>query len=247
MIRRYDFMRNPQAILGFLAVAALALTGVWGLKALQAKGRRQMVSGCSRPAICTPPRGAGSGALGVGASKEPNNPLPTPDPPVSNSQSAVRNPRLEWVLQAFIVNRLVRRPAPAGCDPSPFPDLVGRYAGLHGLDGRLVAALIEAESGFDPGALSEKGAIGLMQLLPSTAADLGVTDPWDPVQNVAAGVRYLRALLDRYGGDVQRALAAYNTGLDRVDRQAADAWPAETRQFVRRVLRAYDRLHKACP
>ncbi len=109
-----------------------------------------------------------------------------------------------------------------------------------------MAALIEAESGFDPWALSEKGAIGLMQLLPSTAVDLGVTDPWDPVQNVAAGVRYLRALLDRYGGDVQKALAAYNTGLDRVDRQAADAWPAETRQFVQRVLRAYDRLHKAC-
>ncbi|GBC84911.1 Membrane-bound lytic murein transglycosylase D [bacterium HR11] len=106
---------------------------------------------------------------------------------------------------------------------------------------------METESGFDPWAFSEKGAVGLMQLLPSTALDMGATDPWDPVQNVAAGVRYLRTLLERYGGDVQKALAAYNTGFDRVDRLASDAWPAETRQFVQRVLRAYDRLHKACP
>ncbi|MCS7312991.1 MAG: lytic transglycosylase domain-containing protein [Acidobacteria bacterium] len=151
------------------------------------------------------------------------------------------------LLQAVIVNRLARRPTPTGCALSPFYGLVERYARAHGLDGRLVAAIMEAESGFNPWALSEKGAMGLMQLLPSTALDLGVTDPWDPVQNVAAGVRYLRALLERYGGDVQRALAAYNMGLDRVDRLESDAWPAETRQFVRRVLRTYDRLYKACP
>jgi len=150
-------------------------------------------------------------------------------------------------LHSVIVDRLIRQPAPAGCAPSPFYELVEPYARLHGLDGRLVAALIEAESGFDPGALSEKGAVGLMQLLPSTAADLGVTDPWDPVQNVAAGIRYLKVLLDRYGGNVRKALAAYNTGLDRVDRSEAGAWPAETRQFVQRVLRAYDRFHKVCP
>jgi hypothetical protein len=168
-------------------------------------------------------------SISIGRTPNAEDPGPTPD------------------LHSVIVDRLIRQPAPAGCAPSPFYELVEPYARLHGLDGRLVAALIEAESGFDPEALSEKGAVGLMQLLPSTAADLGVTDPWDPVQNVAAGIRYLKVLLDRYGGNVGKALAAYNTGLDRVDRSEAGAWPAETRQFVQRVLRAYDRFHKACP
>lgn len=226
-------IRNPQSVLGFLVIAALVLVGTSWLDGQDTRsGMRDL--GCKTEL------GIRCSVFGVGFSQDPISNTRHPDAqfPIRNSQS---------VLQAVIVNRLARRPAPTGCVPSPFYDLVEQYARLHGLDGRLVAALMEAESGFDPWALSEKGAVGLMQLLPSTALDMGVSDPWDPVQNVAAGVRYLRTLLDRYGGDVQKALAAYNTGLDRVDRRESDAWPTETRQFVQRVLQAYDRLHKTCP
>jgi len=214
---------NAPSLWALLAAAALVLAGTGWMDIRNARCGAQH-AGCRTVTGYQPPH--------------PQDPgLDTRHPNVPSAS----------LLQAVIVNRLARRPAPVGCAPSPFYDLVERYAGLHGLDGRLVAAVMEAESGFDPGALSEKGAVGLMQILPSTASDLGVTDPWDPVQNVAAGVRYLRTLLERYGGDVQKALAAYNTGLDRVDRSESEAWPAETRQFVQRVLRAYDRLHKACP
>lgn len=109
----------------------------------------------------------------------------------------------------------------------------------HRVDHRLVESLIEMESSFNARAVSRAGAMGLMQLMPAVARRYGVRDPFDPAQNVDAGVRHLRVLLLRYGGDIERALAAYNAGAGAVDRfNGVPPYP-ETRQYVLRVLYRY--------
>lgn len=128
--------------------------------------------------------------------------------------------------------------------PSPDADLDGaleRAARRHGLDPALLRALVEVESGGDPRALSAKGAKGLTQLMDSTAAELGVSDPFDPEQNLNGGAAYLRRLIDRYRGDLRLALAAYNSGPGAVD-QRGDVPPyPETQRYVRSVLERYRR------
>ncbi len=109
----------------------------------------------------------------------------------------------------------------------------------HRVDHRLVESLIEMESSFDPGAVSHAGAIGLMQLMPAVARRYGVRDPLDAAQNVDAGVRHLRGLLLRYGGDIELALAAYNAGAGAVDRFGGVPPYSETREYVLRVLYRY--------
>jgi soluble lytic murein transglycosylase len=106
----------------------------------------------------------------------------------------------------------------------------------------LVKAVIAAESHFNPQAVSPKGAQGLMQLMPATARDLGVSDPLEARDNVRGGTRYLRRLMDRYG-DLSRALAAYNAGPTAVDRYGGIPPYPETRQYVDRVLTYYRRYH----
>jgi len=109
----------------------------------------------------------------------------------------------------------------------------------HRVDHRLVESLIEMESSFDSQAVSRAGAMGLMQLMPAVARRYGVRDPLDAAQNVDAGVRHLRGLLLRYGGDLERALAAYNAGAGAVDRfEGVPPYP-ETRRYVLRVLYRY--------
>jgi soluble lytic murein transglycosylase-like protein len=110
---------------------------------------------------------------------------------------------------------------------------------LHRVDPALVRAVIKAESSFDPDAVSRQGAMGLMQLMPKTALSLRVTDPYDPGQNIAGGVRHLRYLLDRFQGNLPLALAAYNAGETRVSRESRVPRIRETREYVRRVLRFY--------
>ena len=110
----------------------------------------------------------------------------------------------------------------------------------HQLDPDLVRAIIRAESSFDPEAVSPRGAMGLMQLMPETASSLNVSNPYDPEQNISGGARYLRHLLDRFGGDVRLALAAYNAGESRVLRESRIPPISETREYVRRVMRYYE-------
>ena len=117
--------------------------------------------------------------------------------------------------------------------------LIEVHARAQSLDPKLVKAVIQVESGYNAAALSNKGAIGLMQLMPGTARLLDVLDPYDPVQNLRGGVTYLRQLLDRFSGQVEYAVAAYNAGPGAVTRHGGIPPYPETREYVRRVLSLY--------
>ncbi len=109
----------------------------------------------------------------------------------------------------------------------------------HGLDPELVLAVVAVESAFRPEAVSPKGAQGLMQLMPATAAELGVRNAFDPAENLDGGTRHLGALLALFGGDIARALAAYNAGAKAVERNKGVPPYRETRDYVRKVLKEY--------
>ncbi len=134
--------------------------------------------------------------------------------------------------------------------PVPMPLLdavIAESATLYRIPTALVKAVIAAESNYNPWAVSSRGAIGLMQLMPKTARDMYVDDPYDPVQNIQGGVRYLRVLVNRYDGDLVKVIAAYNAGPELVDRASRDGSlgvPAipETQDYVRKVLRNYQDL-----
>ncbi|MGE0040176.1 MAG: lytic transglycosylase domain-containing protein [Vicinamibacterales bacterium] len=130
------------------------------------------------------------------------------------------------------------RPLAAGGGTHEFDRLIERHAADQGVPADLVRAVIQVESGFDPRAVSPKGAVGLMQLMPGTARELGVQDPFHPDQNIKGGVTYLRRLLDRYQDDVELALAAYNAGPGSVERYAGVPPYRETRDYVRKVTGA---------
>ena len=123
---------------------------------------------------------------------------------------------------------------------SAYDDIISGAAQKWGVDPALVKAVIQAESGFRTDATSPAGARGLMQLMPSTAASLGVSDPYDPEQNIYAGTRYLKGQLDRFGGDVEKALAAYNAGPAAVIRYDGVPPYQETQNYVQRVLAYQD-------
>jgi hypothetical protein len=139
------------------------------------------------------------------------------------------------------------RPAPFALDfaadhgvpESPYGDVLFEAARRHALNPRLLAAMARAESAYDAAALSRKGARGLMQVMPATAERFGVRpdELWDPTRNVEAGARYLRFLVDRFGGDLTRVIAAYNAGEGAVDRYGGVPPYRETRGYVARVLR----------
>jgi len=113
-------------------------------------------------------------------------------------------------------------------------------AARHHVDPSLVRSVVKVESNFNPNAVSRKGAMGLMQLMPSTARSLNVANPFDPAQNVDAGVRHLRKLLDSYGGNVRLSLAAYNAGAGAVARSAGVPHFRETQDYVRRITNLYN-------
>jgi len=117
-------------------------------------------------------------------------------------------------------------------------DIISNAAQRFSVDPDLIRGVIKAESNFNRSSTSPKGAMGLMQLMPETARDLGVKDPYDPYENVMGGTRYLKGLLDRYDGDVDRALAAYNWGMGNVERHPGKL-PGETRTYISRIRQYY--------
>jgi hypothetical protein len=124
---------------------------------------------------------------------------------------------------------------------------IDEAAARHHVDPSLVRSVVKVESNFNPNAVSRKGAMGLMQLMPATARSLNVSNPFDPQQNVDAGVRHLRRLLDNYGGDVRLTLAAYNAGSGAVARSAGVPNFRETQDYVRRITTLYSGGHNPAP
>jgi len=129
-----------------------------------------------------------------------------------------------------------KKPTVAG---TPFAEFIASAAQHHGVDADLIVSVITAESKFNPKAVSRKNARGLMQLLPQTAARLGVKNVFDPQENIEAGTRYLRELLDRYNNDLALTLAAYNAGPQRVEQYKTIPPYRETISYVRRVQKTY--------
>jgi soluble lytic murein transglycosylase-like protein len=124
----------------------------------------------------------------------------------------------------------------ASGNPQEFEHLIAAASVKYGVSASLIRAVIQAESGYNPHAVSHAGAGGLMQLMPGTAKHLKVADRFDPSQNVDGGVRYLKFLLDTFKGDVSLALAAYNAGLSKVAKYGGIPPYEETRTYVSRVL-----------
>jgi len=152
---------------------------------------------------------------------------------LSNFRSAVAD---ELMIAAPVEAPAVL-PVPAPVTDDRFVGLIRKVAQDTSLSPHLLQAVIAVESGFDARAVSHKGALGLMQLMPQTAQRFGVRDPFDPVQNVTAGAAYLKSLLDRFHGDLHLALAAYNAGEAAVIKAGYRIPPyAETRAYVPRVL-----------
>jgi hypothetical protein len=148
-----------------------------------------------------------------------------------------------WPVQVFYSGKYAYRPwKPGPWKSLPNPQLealIQKYASSNGVDPSLVRAMMRHESGFNANAVSPKGAQGLMQLMPGTAALMGVNNPFDPEQNIAGGVGYLRRCLDRFGHNVPLAVAAYNAGPESVARHGAIPPYAETQVFVQNVMGTY--------
>lgn len=145
----------------------------------------------------------------------------TPRPAVNSEQGSVTGP-------------LVGSGANAGFDP-----IIQEAATMYGLPFAFIKAVIHVESAFDPTAVSHAGAMGLMQLMPGTAQSLGCSDPFDPRMNILAGALYLRLLANRYSGDMNLTLAAYNAGPARVDRVQGVPFE-DTARYIERVIRLFN-------
>ncbi|HEX7233261.1 MAG TPA: transglycosylase SLT domain-containing protein [Candidatus Binatia bacterium] len=144
------------------------------------------------------------------------------------------------------VFRDTSRPASLnGAVDSGYDDYIQRASGRYNLDPDLIRAVIKAESDFKVSARSNKGAMGLMQLMPDTARLHNISDAYNPGENVEGGARHLRMLLDRYQGDLELSLAAYNAGSAAVEKHRGIPPFPETKEYVRRVLRFYDSYRNA--
>ncbi|MBD5654969.1 MAG: lytic transglycosylase domain-containing protein [Candidatus Eremiobacteraeota bacterium] len=162
----------------------------------------------------------------------------------SRSADSSANQQSVAAFEALVNSGLASAPAAYGYAPLPpvkLDALIAHAAAANGEDPALVKAIVANESSFNPAATSPVGAQGLMQLMPSTAAEVGVSDAYDPAQNIGGGTRYLAKLLQRFSGDVPQAIAAYNAGPEAVARHEM---PAETAAYVRDVLSSYDLYRK---
>ena len=143
-------------------------------------------------------------------------------------------------FQKILESSVQNRKNPTSVSRSEIDNLISKYADKNGLDEDFVKAVINQESGFNPNATSHCGAMGLMQLMPSTAQGLGVKDAYNPEQNIEGGTKYLKGLMDRFDNDKSLALAAYNAGPNAVKKYGGIPPYAETQNYVKKVLSKYD-------
>jgi len=172
-------------------------------------------------------------------------PAPTPAPaPAQVVQPAPVMATKPALAPAPVRNAAAPAPSASAAKTKPILNLdqvVSAASGKNLLDADLINSVIKAESSFNPRAISPKGARGLMQLMPKTASSLGVPNAFDPAANVDGGTRYLRWLLERYDFDLVKALAAYNAGPERVDRYRGVPPYYETKAYVARIVRDFNR------
>jgi hypothetical protein len=152
-------------------------------------------------------------------------PVPPPPVPVTPSTTAMTSPA----------------PSTPAAKPQTLNEVINTISDRHHIDPDFISSVIHAESGFNPRAVSPKGARGLMQLMPQTASKLGVSNSFDPGANVEGGTRYLTELLERYNFDVVKALAAYNAGPGRVEQYRGVPPYYETRVYVAKIVKDYNR------
>lgn len=165
----------------------------------------------------------------------------TPSDPRQKYQVVVRS---LGVPPRFL--RLAARKGPS-VDPKIYEEHIRMAANTYKVDPNLIKAVIKAESNFDHQAVSPKGAQGLMQLMPGTAADLKVQNPFNPLENILGGTNYLQQMLSRFGGNISLALAAYNAGPNRVEADRNIPAIPETREYVRTVLSHYRSMSADVP
>jgi soluble lytic murein transglycosylase-like protein len=160
---------------------------------------------------------------------------PTTTAPAATTATTAA-PATSFASQLAAASAPAATPVSVAGDSTQYDALIQAAAARNGVDPALLKGLIRAESNFDPNAGSPAGAQGLTQLMPGTAAGLGVTDVHDPAQAIEGGAKYLRSQLDAFGGDETKALAAYNAGPGAVTRYGGVPPYAETQQYVQRVL-----------
>jgi soluble lytic murein transglycosylase-like protein len=222
-------MRRPVWLLAALAVS--------GASAAPARADGAIYAYVDRDGVAHYTNVAPDGRYQVvgGEVTRPERPIPDPGRKDQRGATAAR-PRTSASASGLLASR----------GKSAFDEHIRATARKYGLAPSLLKAVIAVESNFDPGAISVKGATGLMQLMPQTARDMYVYDIFDPLQNIEGGARYLRQLQDRYRGDLHQVLAAYNAGPERV-RRSGGMVPAirETQDYVRKVLGLYEAYAKA--
>lgn len=164
----------------------------------------------------------------------------TDTPPPGTIPSSKKAKKAIATLPPLAIEDTTPRYAKQGTRKNTYQGIIADKADKYKLDASLIKAVITAESNFNPRAVSRKGAKGLMQLMPSTARELGVQNPFNPEQNIEGGTKYLKYLLGKFDGNLKLALAAYNAGPNRV--QKAGAVPAikETRGYVKKVMALYN-------
>lgn len=165
---------------------------------------------------------------------------------LSNKPQSGNAPIATYAVAGSNLLRTASKPATSR-GATAYDDLIRQHAERHGISADLVKAVIQAESGFNPRAVSPKGAMGLMQLMPATARDLGVRDPFHPAENIRGGVEYLAGLLARFNQNVERALAAYNAGPQRVEQYDGVPPYRETQNYVKKITASAKAAAKADP
>lgn len=161
-------------------------------------------------------------------------------PPVKAPSTPVTAPGAAVAVQAPGA-QLIAAPKPAG--RAAFDETIAKASRTYNIPEAFIRAVIEVESGYNPRALSRVGAMGMMQLMPGTARDMGVVDPWDPDQNIMGGTKLLRALANRFDGDMVKVLSAYHAGGGVTSEKDGTPWVG-TDGYVRNILKRYYRIKK---